>query len=115
MAVYDRQEQVATLRPDMERIKKLETFGVIATAPGEGDIDFVSRFFAPRIGVPEDSVSCSAHRSLVPYWANRLGKTDLTARQLSPRGGRIHCRLLNGQVFISGRTSTYLEGKLTIR
>lgn len=115
MAVFDKQEQVATLRPDLERIEKLETFGVIATAPGEEDVDFVSRFFAPRVGVPEDAVSCSAHRTLVPYWANQLGKTDLIARQLSPRGGTIHCRLLNGQVFISGRTSTYLEGKLTIQ
>ena len=84
--------------------------GLIVTAPGEGGFDFVSRFFAPAIGVPEDPVTGSAHCRLAPYWSERLGKTRLIARQLSRRGGTVICELKNGRVALSGRCAPFLTG-----
>src|SRR6185436_8703769 len=90
MAVYDTPAEVKALVPDMALLAQLDCLGIIATARGQ-DADFVSRFFAPRAGVPEDPVTGSAHCSLVPYWAGRLGKTKLSARQISPRVGELEC------------------------
>jgi predicted PhzF superfamily epimerase YddE/YHI9 len=87
---------------------------VIVTAPGSGDIDFVSRFFGPRVGVPEDPVTGSAHTTLIPYWAEKLGKTELRARQVSPRGGDLWCELRGDRVLISGYAVTYLKGEIEI-
>ncbi len=87
---------------------------MIATAPGYDGIDFVSRFFAPAHGVPEDPVTGSAHCTLIPYWAERLGKSRLEARQLSRRGGRLSCGLHGDRVTIAGRAVLYLEGAITI-
>jgi predicted PhzF superfamily epimerase YddE/YHI9 len=84
------------------------------TAPGENGIDFVSRFFAPAQGVPEDPVTGSSHCTLTPYWANRLGKTELEARQLSRRGGALHCTLNGDRVSIAGRAVLYLEGWIEV-
>jgi predicted PhzF superfamily epimerase YddE/YHI9 len=84
------------------------------TAPGEDDIDFVSRFFAPAQGVPEDPVTGSAHCTLVPYWAKRLGKVELEARQLSRRGGALRCALNGNRVSIGGRAVVYLEGQISV-
>jgi PhzF family phenazine biosynthesis protein len=108
-AVFDNAAAVAGLKPDMAKVAALDGFGVIATAPGI-DCDFVSRFFVPKVGVPEDPVTGSAHCSLIPYWAERLGKTDLFARQISKRGGQLWCRHRGDRVTIAGTCAPYLEG-----
>jgi PhzF family phenazine biosynthesis protein len=113
MAVFDGEEEVRSLRPDRERLAELECFGVIVTAPGH-EVDFVSRFFAPRQGVPEDPVTGSAHCTLVPYWARRLGKPRLYALQVSARGGELHCEDRGDRVKIAGRVVQYLEGTIEI-
>ncbi|HEX8507516.1 MAG TPA: PhzF family phenazine biosynthesis protein [Hymenobacter sp.] len=115
LVVFNTEAEVLVLRPDFARIAALEYVGVIATAPGSDGIDFVSRFFAPRVGVPEDPVTGSAHSTLIPYWANKLGKKELRARQVSPRGGDLWCRLREGdRVDISGYAVTYAVGELLV-
>jgi predicted PhzF superfamily epimerase YddE/YHI9 len=113
VAVFESEAQVRALRPDMTRLAGLDTFAVTVTAPGE-EVDFVSRFFAPRAGVPEDPVTGSAHCSLVPYWAKRLGRTRLTARQVSARGGELRCEERGERVLIAGQAALYLEGHITV-
>lgn len=110
-AVFESEKQLRALAPDMSRLMALDVFGVIATAPGD-TCDFVSRFFAPRAGIPEDPVTGSAHCTLIPYWAARLGKQDMTARQLSARGGELFCRLRGDRVDIAGEAVLYLEGRI---
>lgn len=112
-AVFDSAADVAALKPDMAKIAALEGFGVIATAPGT-DCDFVSRFFVPKVGVPEDPVTGSAHCTLIPYWAERLGKADLFARQISKRGGQLWCAHRGERVTIAGTCAPYLEGWIEI-
>lgn len=115
LAVFATAAEVAALHPDYAALVNFEYVGVIATAPGEGEIDFVSRFFAPRVGVPEDPVTGSAHSTLIPFWATELGKEELRARQISPRGGDLWCRLREGnRVDISGYAVTYAAGQLNI-
>jgi PhzF family phenazine biosynthesis protein len=114
VAVYARQEDVAALAPDLEALARLDCFAVIATAPGQDGIDFVSRFFAPAQGIPEDPVTGSAHCTLVPYWAERLGKTRLRARQISRRGGALTCTLAGDRVILAGRCVLYLDGVIEI-
>lgn len=115
VAVFATAAAVAALRPDLAAVAALDYVGVIATAPGEGDVDFVSRFFAPRVGVPEDPVTGSAHSTLIPFWATELGKTELRARQISPRGGDLWCRLREGgRVDISGYAVTYAAGEIRV-
>ncbi len=113
LAVYDSAEQVRALNPDLNALGKLPLHGVIITARGE-DCDFVSRFFAPSAGVPEDPVTGAAHCRLVPYWAGELGKTRLHARQLSARGGEIWCVLEGDRVHLSGDVAPYLEGTIEV-
>ncbi len=113
LAVYEKQADVAALKPDFGRLSEIEALGVIATAPGE-NVDFVSRFFAPRVGVPEDPVTGSSHCTLIPYWAERLGKTKLQARQISARGGELDCELIADRVRIGGRAVLYLHGHIEI-
>ncbi len=113
MAVFDTEEEVRSLLPDREGLAGLEYFAVIVTAPGH-EVDFVSRFFAPRQGIPEDPVTGSAHCMLVPYWARRLGKPRLHALQVSPRGGELHCEDRGDRVKIAGRAVQYLEGTIEI-
>ena len=113
MAVFADEADVGNLVPDMQRIVALGVFAVIVTAPGRTS-DFVSRFFAPALGLPEDPVTGSAHCTLVPYWAERLGKTTLHALQLSPRGGELHCELRGDRVSIAGRAVRYLEGAIEV-
>lgn len=111
---YETADQVRSLTPDMEALKKVDRFGFIVTAPGT-DCDFVSRFFAPAKGVPEDPVTGSAHCSLVPYWARLLGKTTLRAKQVSPRGGELFCRLTeSNRVEIGGYATLFLKGTIRI-
>ncbi len=94
LAVYGGADEIARLTPDFAAVAALDRFAVIATAPGSDGVDFVSRFFAPAHGVPEDPVTGSAHCTLIPYWAERLGKSRFEARQLSRRGGRLSCGLM---------------------
>ena len=113
MAVFDSEAEVRALQPDMAKAAALDRLGVIATAPGR-DCDFVSRFFAPGAGVPEDPVTGSAHCTLVPYWAKRLGKTSLFARQVSKRGGELWCEDRGDRVAIAGHAVKFLEGLIEI-
>lgn len=114
VAVYDSEKAVAALAPDMGVLARLDCLGVIVTARGT-DADFVSRFFAPRVGIPEDPVTGSAHCSLIPFWAERLGKTELFARQISSRGGDLHCRHAGERVLIGGEAVVYCRGELEVR
>jgi PhzF family phenazine biosynthesis protein len=111
MAVYESEDEVRALVPDMDVLVVVGHFAVIVTAPGR-EADFVSRFFAPAAGVPEDPVTGSAHCTLVPYWAKRLGKTQLQARQVSARGGELFCEYRGERVTIAGRAVRYLEGTI---
>lgn len=112
MAVLGDEAAVRALAPDFARLERLGK-AVIATAPGEG-CDFVSRFFAPQAGIPEDPVTGSAHTTLVPYWAGRLGKRRLAARQVSARGGELACEEAGARVRIGGRAVLYLEGRIHV-
>ena len=117
LVVYSSQVELASLTPDAKKVAALDTFGVIVTAPADADdIDFVSRYFAPRAGIDEDPVTGSAHCMLVPYWAERLGKHDLHARQISSRGGELFCRHRpdDGRVDIAGRAVTFLQGTIQL-
>lgn len=108
------EEIVKRMNPDLIILKKMEVRGVIITAPSkEKDVDFVSRFFAPSVGVPEDPVTGSTHTILTPFWAKRLGKSSLTAKQLSKRGGVLRCILDGNRVEIGGSAVTYMTGNIT--
>jgi PhzF family phenazine biosynthesis protein len=111
--VCEEEEQVRRLAPDLASLATLDCLGVIVTAKGSR-CDFVSRFFAPRAGVPEDPVTGSAHCTLVPYWSTRLGKKHLHALQLSARGGELFCVDKDSRVLIGGRVVTYLSGTIRI-
>ena len=113
MAVFETEDEVRALKPDMTRVSALDRMAVIATAPGR-DCDFVSRFFAPAVGVPEDPVTGSAHCTLVPYWSKLLGKASLFARQVSARGGELWCEDRGERVAIAGRCVEYLEGTIEV-
>lgn len=113
LALYETEEEVRALRPDMARVAALDRHAVIASAPGKS-CDFVSRFFAPAWGIAEDPVTGSSHCTLVPYWAARLGKDRLSARQVSSRGGELFCELRGPRVRIAGRAALFLEGQIEI-
>ncbi len=113
LCVFRTEEEVRALRPDMQKLCGIDRFACIVTAPGN-DADFVSRFFAPAKGVPEDPVTGSAHTTLVPYWSQRLGKKKLFARQVSARGGELWCEDLGDRVKMSGRAVEYLEGWIRV-
>lgn len=113
LAVFENEAAVRSLKPNMAVLTRLDCLGIIATAPGES-CDFVSRFFAPRAGIPEDPVTGSAHCTLIPYWAERLGKTELHALQVSPRGGELFCEDRGERVAIGGRAVTYSSGFLNV-
>jgi len=104
---------VRAFRPDFTAIAAVDTFAIIISAPGER-VDFVSRFFAPRGGVPEDPVTGSSHCTLVPYWADRLGKSKLIAKQVSRRGGDLRCELRGDRVLMAGQTVEYLRGEIEV-
>ena len=113
LAVLDSEETVRAVRPDFRRVAGLDIPELIITAPGE-DCDFVSRFFAPAGGIDEDPVTGSAHCILIPYWAERLGKTEMFARQVSARSGALWCALKGDRVSIAGHAAPYLEGTITV-
>jgi predicted PhzF superfamily epimerase YddE/YHI9 len=114
LCVFEHADDVAKLAPDMGIIAALELPAVIVTAPATGEADFVSRFFAPANGVPEDPVSGVAHLCLAPYWAERLGKTKLVGRQLSQRGGIVRCEDLGSRVRLGGSAVIFLEGRIRV-
>jgi PhzF family phenazine biosynthesis protein len=114
LAVYESGDALRALAPDMPAVARLDRSGIIATAQGDGDFDFLSRYFAPAKGIPEDPVTGSAHCMLAPYWAKRLGKTSLRAFQCSPRGGEVICRVKEGRVELEGSCVFYLEGEVEI-
>jgi predicted PhzF superfamily epimerase YddE/YHI9 len=113
LAVFDSEDGVAALKPDLAVLGRLDCLGIIATAPGR-DCDFVSRFFAPRAGIPEDPVTGSSHCTLVPYWSKRLGKKELHARQISKRGGELFCRDEGERVRMAGDCTVYLRGEIEV-
>lgn len=113
IAVFDTEQDILNLELNMDELKKLDDFGVIVTAKGK-EVDFVSRFFAPKAGVDEDPVTGSAHCTLVPYWKNNLNKTEFVALQLLERGGKIYCTDLGDKVKMSGEAVAYLEGYINV-
>jgi len=113
MAVFETEEDIREMAPDMELLKKLDVLGIIVTAKGR-EADFVSRFFAPRAGVNEDPVTGSAHCTLVPYWKKVLNKSEFTALQLSERTGTLYCTDLGDRVKMSGEAAAYLEGFINV-
>lgn len=111
--VYDSEADIRAIAPDFAAMVKAGPDCVIVTAKGD-DADFVSRFFAPEAGVWEDPVTGSSHCTLIPYWADRLGKNELFARQLSSRGGEIYCRLVGDRVKIAGDAVLYMKGEIYV-
>ena len=114
MVLLDSPKTLHALAPDFAAIARLDRGGVIATASGNGEYDFLSRFFAPAEGIPEDPVTGSAHCMLAPFWAKRLNKTEFRAFQASKRGGEVICRLRNDRVEIEGTCVFYFEGQAQI-
>jgi PhzF family phenazine biosynthesis protein len=113
MLLYRSEQEILDLVPDFEKIAELDCRGVIVTAGGES-VDFVSRFFGPQSGVNEDPVTGSAHTTLTPFWASRLGREELTAVQLSKRRGYLQCRMAGERVEISGRCMLYMTGEINL-
>jgi len=113
MAIFENEDQVRALSPDFGALKKLPSVSIMATAPG-WQVDFVSRYFAPNHGIDEDPVTGSNHCLLIPYWAKRLGKKTLAARQISARGGELKCSLKDDRVEMAGKAARYLSGHIEI-
>ena len=112
--IFASQKEIEEVVPDFQEISKLNCRGLIISAPGE-KVDFVSRFFGPKVGVNEDPVTGSAHTTLTPYWAKKLGKNKLSARQLSKRKGDLTCEFLGERIKITGQAVTYLQGEIFIK
>jgi predicted PhzF superfamily epimerase YddE/YHI9 len=113
IAVYEHQSAVQDMRPDFSLLEQLHPYVLAVTAPGE-QVDFVSRYFKPSYGMPEDPVTGSAHCALAPYWAKRLGKSQLHARQLSSRGGELWCEVAESRVILKGNAVLTMQGSLEI-
>ncbi len=113
LIVVENEDQVRSLRPDLAALERYEAVCIIVTAPGKG-YDFISRTFAASVGLGEDPVTGSAHCSLIPYWAKRLGKSELHAYQASRRGGELFCSLQGDRVTIAGKAAFYLQGTISI-
>lgn len=113
LVVYDHEQTIRSVQPNLDLLLRLDSLGVIITAPGT-DADFVSRFFAPKVGVPEDPVTGSAHATLIPYWSKRLGKKKMQALQVSERGGELECEDLGERVKIGGAAVLYCQGTIHI-
>ncbi len=111
LMVYSSEKQIQLLEPNLEVLSKLDARGVIVTSKGD-EVDFVSRFFAPQIGIDEDPVTGSAHTTLMPYWTKRLNHSVLLARQISERGGVLRCRLEGDRVIIGGQAKLFFEANI---
>lgn len=115
MLIYRDEEEIRNIKPNFTRLSEIDARGIIVSAPGKDkDVDFVSRFFAPRVGVNEDPVTGSAHTTLIPYWSRQLVKTEMKARQLSARGGELWVSMKGNRVEISGHCVTYLSGEIEL-
>ena len=113
IVVFETESDILSIKPDIAYLQKLDLRGVIITAKSR-QYDFVSRFFAPKHGIDEDPVTGSAHTQLIPYWARKLDKTKMKAKQVSHRGGELVCELRNDRVLISGKAVKFLEGKIEL-
>jgi len=113
LLLFDSEETIQKFQPDISLLLSTNARGIMVTAKGN-EVDFVSRFFAPAVGVNEDPVTGSAHTTLIPFWANRLNKTEMTALQLSARGGQLWCTLSGDRVLIAGKAVTYLRGEIEL-
>ncbi|MCC9136180.1 PhzF family phenazine biosynthesis protein [Pontibacter silvestris] len=113
LLVFASQQDIEAMKPDLRLLATVEARGIIVSAPGD-EVDFVSRFFAPQVGVDEDPVTGSAHTTLIPYWSDKLRKKSLTAKQLSKRHGDLKCELLGDRVNISGKAVAYLTGEIDV-
>ena len=113
IVVFETESDILSIKPDIAYLQKLDLRGVIITAKSR-QYDFVSRFFAPKHGIDEDPVTGSAHTQLIPYWARKLDKTKMKAKQVSHRGGELVCELQNDRVLISGKAVKFLEGKIEL-
>ena len=114
VVVFEDEHDIESAQPDLEPLKRLDLRGVIITAPS-ARYDFVTRFFAPGLGIPEDPVTGSAYTQLAPYWESRLGSKRFRVKQVSPRGGELNCEVAGDRVLIAGRAVSYMEGLITIR
>ena len=114
LAVFGDENEVSSIKPNHSYLQKLDLRGVIVTAPSL-EQDFVARFFAPKYGIPEDPVTGSAYTQLAPYWSEKMGKTAFSAKQISPRGGKLTCELKGGRVLISGSAVKYMEGAIEVK
>ena len=113
MAVLDQESEVDNINPDFEELKECVPFGIAVTAPGN-DCDFVSRFFAPSLGINEDPVTGSAHSVLTPYWIDRIGENELKAKQISSRGGEVICRYGGDRTYVGGKTTLFFSGVIRV-
>jgi PhzF family phenazine biosynthesis protein len=111
MVLFSSEKEITNLQPDFQLLSRLNIRGIIVTAPGN-EVDFVSRFFAPAVGIDEDPVTGSAHTILAPFWAKKLLKNELTALQLSERKGKLSCKYLHNRVEITGKAITYMSGNI---
>lgn len=114
IALLRSQYDIESLQPDMRRVAQLHPLGLLVSAPGDHH-DFVSRFFAPSYGIDEDPVTGSAHADLMPIWSEKLGRRELSAKQLSARGGEILCRIEDHRVYLRGHCALYLQGEIFIQ
>jgi PhzF family phenazine biosynthesis protein len=113
IAVFENEEIVRSISPNLAKLRELNLRGIIITAPGK-DVDFVSRFFAPKLDIPEDPVTGSAHCELTPYWAERLGKDSFEAKQVSSRGGHLFCQLEGNRVILAGKAVTFMVAEINL-
>lgn len=113
IVLFESQQDILDLKPEFTLLEKLDWLCTIATAPG-AECDFVSRVFVPKAGIPEDPVTGSAHSSLIPYWAAKLGKTQMKARQLSKRTGTLHCEYMEDRVKIAGKCAPFMIGTISL-
>jgi predicted PhzF superfamily epimerase YddE/YHI9 len=113
MAVFETEEMVRRLSPDLGILSQVDGLGIVVTALGK-EADFVSRAFFPKEGIPEDPVTGSTHCTLIPYWSQRLGKRKLRALQLSKRGGELLCEDRGGRVGIAGKAVLYMRGEIFV-
>ena len=114
LLIFENEHQIQNIEPNIFEISKIDARGIIVSSASE-NYDFISRFFGPNCGVNEDPVTGSAHTTLTPFWAEKLGKNKLTAKQISKRGGVLECELKNDRVLISGKCKTYLKGEIFIK
>ena len=113
IAVFNNQDEILSINPDLEKLKKIDFPSVVITSLGDNS-DFVSRNFAPKLGIPEDPVTGSSHCELIPYWSNKINKKEMIALQVSERGGKIYCTYKDSRVLLGGEAVTFLRGEIDL-